>query len=248
MVALVAIAAYAQTPTVDCVVQNTQTGLYTAYFGYTGNNNSSSTIPIGALNYVDSTGMLRGSVPTSFTPNSQQMLFSVTFAAGVTPGWHLNGSTATASSSAATSCQVAVGTQLPNTAQTRCWDLQANQMCVASDDVDGDGFCTLLDCVGPAGPQGAQGPAGPQGNQGPAGPAGTVQVLHTVTSSPGAAKATASCGAGQFLVTGGGVCTVPNLAGAGRLASSAASGNAWTVSCNAGQATAVAVCAQQGGN
>ena len=47
------------------------------------------------------------------------------------------------------------------------------------------------------------------------------------------------------LVTGGGTCTVPNVPGVGRLASSAASSNGtgWSVSCNEGQATAVAVCA-----
>jgi hypothetical protein len=248
LLAAVAIAAHAQTPVVDCVVLNTQTGMYTAYFGYTGTYSSSATIPAGTSNYVDSTAVLRGAVPTSFPPNSQHMLFSLTFTSTLTPGWHLNGATATASSAAASSCQVPVATQLANTALTRCWDRNANQTCDPWEDVDGDGFCTILDCAGPAGQTGAMGPAGPQGSVGPTGPAGTVPVFQTVTVSPALANATASCGANQFLVTGGGVCTVPNLAGAGRVATSAPSSNGWTVSCNAGQAVAVAVCAPQGGN
>src|SRR5579883_2882855 len=82
----------AQTPVVDCVVQNSQTGMYTAYFGYTGNG-SGVTIPPGPANSVDATAILRGTLPTSFIGSAQHMLFSLTFASGVTPAWHLNGPT-----------------------------------------------------------------------------------------------------------------------------------------------------------
>ncbi len=37
----------AQTATADCVIQNGQTGMYTAYFGDAGNNNPPATIPAG---------------------------------------------------------------------------------------------------------------------------------------------------------------------------------------------------------
>ncbi|HLH17288.1 MAG TPA: hypothetical protein VKX45_08710 [Bryobacteraceae bacterium] len=263
----------AQTPVIDCVVQNSQTGMYTAYFGYTGNG-SGVTIPPGPANSVDATAILHGTLPTSFIGSAQHMLFSLTFAPGVTPAWHLNGSDAVATPGAVSGCQIAVGSGISAYAQLRCWDRNQNQTCDASEDVDGDGFCTILDCAGapgaqgppglpgtnstvpgpigptgPAGPQGIAGPAGPTGSvgpvgpTGPAGPAGTAPVLQTVTAAPGAANAAANCAANQFLVTGGGTCTVPNLPGAGRIAASAPSGNGWSVSCNAGQATAIAVCA-----
>jgi hypothetical protein len=142
-------------------------------------------------------------------------------------------------------CQLPVGQQAdPHSALPRCWDLGATGNCDTAADVDGDGYCTILDCTGPRGAQGTAGSTGARGNQGPAGPAGTVPVFQTVTSSPGTVNATASCATTQFLVTGGGSCDVPNQPGLGRVAASGASGggNGWSVSCNAGQATAVAVC------
>lgn len=65
--------------------------------------------------------------------------------------------------------------------------------------------------------------------------------LATVTSA--AISATASCNADEFLVSGGGVCTVPNSNTVlGRIASSAPSGNGWNVTCSGGTASAVAIC------
>jgi hypothetical protein len=248
--AIAAAAAYAQTPVVDCVVQNTSTGTYVAYFGYTGNTGGATTIPLGSLNFTSSVGGSTqvGSVPTSFVNQKGHMFFGLTFGSSsqgsnLSASWNLNGLTATADSSQVSSCQVPVGSSLPQTAQQRCWDTNNNNICDPSEDVDGDGFCTILDCSGGPGPQGAIGSTGPQGPQGSTGAAGTAPTLQSITSNPGTANATATCGATQFLVTGGGACTVPNTPGAGRVASSTPSGNGWSVSCNAGQATAVAVCA-----
>jgi hypothetical protein len=61
---------------------------------------------------------------------------------------------------------------MPGPQGTSCWDLDMDGMCDASEDVDGSDACDAADCLGPAGPAGAQGPAGPAGAQGPAGPTG----------------------------------------------------------------------------
>src|SRR2546426_58033 len=54
-----------------------------------------------------------------------------------------------------------------------CWDTNSNHKCdLATEDVNGDGFCTVLDCIGPQGPAGPQGPQGPQGMAGDPGPQG----------------------------------------------------------------------------
>ena len=236
----------AQTPVVDCVVQNAQTGDLVAYFGYKLNP-TSVTIPLGNSN-AQLGGMLIGAVPTTFAATAEHVLFAVRFHAPTTVSWTLNTNTATADSTmlASPACQLPV-TQpsTPYVGPPRCWDLGATNKCDPADDVDGDGYCTILDCVGPPGAQGAGGTIGTQGIQGPVGPAGAPPVFQTISASPGRANATASCSTTQFLVTGGGSCSVPNQMGLGRVATSAASaaGNGWSVSCNAGQATAVAVCA-----
>jgi hypothetical protein len=235
----------AQVPVVDCVVQNSQTTELVAYFGYTSSVNPPVTIPMGNSN-MQTGGILVGAVPTTFAGTAEHTLFAVRFFPPTTVSWTLNSTTAIADSTMATKCQTPVGQPITTfVALPHCWDLHANNTCDLSDDVDHDGYCTILDCTGPQGPQGAAGPAGTAGNQGPSGPAGAVPIFQTVTATPGAARATATCAATQFLVTGGGACDVPNLPGMGRVASSAASdaGDGWSVSCNAGQATAVAVCA-----
>jgi len=245
----------AQTPVVDCVVQNAQTGDLVAYFGYTSNI-PPVTIPPGNSN-AQLGGALIGTVPTTFASTAEHILFAVRFQPPATVSlpptsvsWTLNTKTATADSTmvASPACQLPVGQLITHFgAQRRCWDLGATNKSDPTDDVDGDGFCTILDCTGPRGAQGSTGTAGSQGMQGPPGPAGAVPMFQTFSSTPGTALATVSCSTTQFLVTGAGSCNVPNQPGLGRVASSAASpaGNGWSVSCNAGQATAVAVCANK---
>jgi hypothetical protein len=247
---LTAALAHGQTPVVDCVVVNPATSNLVAYFGYVNNLNGPVTVPAGPGNTV--TGLqIYGPVPTYFGSTAAHILFSVQFVPAATATWTLNGQTATATSSSVSSppCQVAVGVTLPAQSGARCWNTLAAQggptTCTAAEDADGDGFCTILDCTGPAGSGGPAGATGSQGPQGPSGSPATAPALKTYSSSPGTANATASCGANEFLVTGGGTCTVPNLANMGRIASSSptANGSGWAVSCNAGQANAVAVCA-----
>jgi len=104
-------------------------------------------------------------------------------------------------------------------------------------------YWTMLAAQGPQGLQGQQGPQGVQGPPGPAGPAGPA-TISTITVPSASSTSTASCGAQQVLISGGGTCTVPNTNSiSGRLASSAPSANnSRTVLCSAGQATAVALC------
>src|SRR5690349_6222197 len=115
IIAAAAAAALAQTPVVDCVVQqNNQSGIYTAYFGYKNNPNPGNTIPAGSRNFVDSSAMLREQPPTSFPNTSEHILFSAVIMSPA--GWHLIPGTseqiATASANMAQSCQAAVGATL----------------------------------------------------------------------------------------------------------------------------------------
>jgi hypothetical protein len=245
--AIPAVTAQAQIPVVDCAILNSQTGQVTAFFGYTANTNAPTTIPLGASNSLDGPATLYGSIPVIFPQQSAHVLFSVKFIPPQTVAWNLNGMTATASAQSVASpvCQTVVGTTLVTRSKQRCWDTKADNTCDINADRDGDGYCTILDCAGSSGSQGAQGATGVSGNTGPAGSPGTAPLFQTVSASPGAASATASCGTNQFLVTGAGTCTVPNLPDMGRLASSVATADrsGWSVSCSAGQATAVAICA-----
>lgn len=130
-----------------------------------------------------------------------------------------------------------------------CWDLNQSGVCdLATEDTNGDGACTALDCRGLPGPRGvtgAQGPVGPQGATGPAGPKGNAALspqLRLATASSTTAIATVACAANEVLITGGGSCMIPNGTDA-RLAGSAPDGvNAWKATCSAGRATVYAVC------
>lgn len=61
-----------------------------------------------------------------------------------------------------------------------CWDASIDGICDAEEDLDGDGYCSALDCQGPEGPAGpagetgAVGPVGPQGDRGEIGPMGPM--------------------------------------------------------------------------
>lgn len=72
---------------------------------------------------------------------------------------------------------------------------------------------------------------------------GFAPQFRTVTHASSTISATALCHADEFVVTGGGVCTVPNSNTVqGRIAASEATSNGWQVTCSGGTATAVAVC------
>ena len=101
--------------------------------------------------------------------------------------------------------------------------------------------------TGAAGPQGTQGPPGPQGVAGPTGLAGpqglqgaALPGFQVITVPSSSASATASCAAGQTLMSGGGACALPGVQGL--IQSSSAVGSSWVVSCSLGNATAVALC------
>lgn len=65
---------------------------------------------------------------------------------------------------------------------TSCWDLNMDEICDESEDVDRSGACEAADCLGPEGPAGpagvagTQGPAGPMGERGPVGSQGPQGV------------------------------------------------------------------------
>ncbi|MGH9560884.1 MAG: collagen-like protein, partial [Terracidiphilus sp.] len=100
------------------------------------------------------------------------------------------------------------------------------------------GAAGLQGLTGSAGPQGVAGPQGPPGLQGPQG-AG-LPPIQVITVPSLSSTATASCSAGQTLMSGGGACTLPGANGA--IHSSAATGSSWVVSCDTGRATAVVLC------
>jgi hypothetical protein len=92
--------------------------------------------------------------------------------------------------------------------------------------------------MGPAGADGATGPAGPQGDPGPTGPAGPALggnaiVQSSVVTNTGAvssASASASCGAGQIMLSGGGVLTTTDsLSKVQLVASYPSASDTWTV-------------------
>jgi hypothetical protein len=74
-------------------------------------------------------------------------------------------------------------------------------------------------------------------------PPGFSSQFRLVSKVASTISATASCNPNEFVVTGGGACTVPNSnAVLGRIAASQPAANGWTVTCSGGSATAFAVC------
>lgn len=75
---------------------------------------------------------------------------------------------------------------------------------------------------------------------------GFTPQFRVVTNMTSTISAAASCSATEFVITGGGVCTVPNSNTVqGRVAASGPTTNGWQVSCSGGTATAIAVCSKQ---
>jgi hypothetical protein len=228
-------------PFLECVTYDTPTNSVTAFWGYTNANPTSTLIPIGPANFFDPPPGFRGQ-PVTFQSGVFHKVFSTTFrlAFSLSVTWGIQGHQETATNDPANYC--AAG-------ETSCWDTNGNGVCdLLTEDINGDGKCDALDCQGRQGLQGPAGPMGSPGQTGPAGPTGPPGIspsVNTVTVPTTTATATASCTLPQVLLNGGGACTVPNTnAINGRIASSAPSGsNGWTVTCSAGQATAVALCA-----
>lgn len=75
---------------------------------------------------------------------------------------------------------------------------------------------------------------------------GFTPQFRVVTNIASTINATAACDATEFVITGGGGCTVPNSNTVlGRVAASGPTTNGWQVTCSGGTATAVAVCSKQ---
>jgi uncharacterized repeat protein (TIGR01451 family) len=88
------------TPVLDCV-SRTATG-YLAHFGYSSQNSSTVSVPVGSENRFTPAPINRGQ-PASFAPGSQQGVFTVAFD-GQPLTWEIRGRTAVASSTS-TACQ-----------------------------------------------------------------------------------------------------------------------------------------------
>jgi hypothetical protein len=210
-------------PILDCVNFDQAANEVTAFFGYVNTNPGQLTIPVGAQNFFDPSPGFRGQ-PIMFDSGTVHHAFSATFLLDVSASitWHLGGFTATASNDPTLYCPGAAVPGPPGP----------------------EGPPGLQGQPGPQGPPGAQGPQGQTGPPGATGSTGLVSIS-TITAPTTTATATASCGTGQVLISGGGSCTVPNSNSIlGRMASCGPAGNnSWTVSCSAGQATAIALCA-----
>lgn len=74
-------------------------------------------------------------------------------------------------------------------------------------------------------------------------PPGFVPQFRTVTQPGVSNNAIANCDLQEFVITGGGSCIVPNQNTIqGRVATSLATANGWSITCSGGTATAFAVC------
>jgi hypothetical protein len=240
-IALFALTAEAQlAPILECVKYDATANTITAEWGYANTGPDPKTINPGPGNFFTPAPSFQGQ-PIVFQPSAHHFVFETTFDLNVTgsSSWHLQGITETASNDPNHYCP---------SANSACWDANANGICDPAEDINGDGVCDARDCqgrIGATGATGSQGPRGGTGPQGPAGPSGISPAIRVATNASASATASVSCNATEVLLNGGGTCAVPNSNSiSGRLASSAPSGaNSWTVSCSTGQATAVALCA-----
>ena len=74
---------------------------------------------------------------------------------------------------------------------------------------------------------------------------GFTPQFRVVTAITATITARASCDVTEFVISGGGACSVPNSNTVlGRVAASAPAANGWQVTCSGGTATAVAVCSK----
>jgi len=226
-------------PLVDCVQYDAVHNLLVATWGYVNTGPDEIVLFPGSDNFFDSPPSFQGQ-PLDFKVGTFHGVFQTTLNLSLTSSitWNLDGFTDTATNDATRYC---------GTGAISCWDTNGNGVCDVAEDINGDGRCDPLDCIGRPGSKGTPGSQGPQGLPGPQGPPGSPGIspaVRIVTVPSTTATATVSCNVNEVMLNGGGVCAVPNTNSiSGRIASSAPSDtNSWTVSCSAGQATAVALC------
>lgn len=210
-------------PILECVEHDEENNTATAHFGYVSLESSSRTINLGGNNTFIPTPLNRGQ-PTFFSPGLFLAIFSAT--------WDLNEH------------------------DTLTWRIRGRDVVATAHSEPCPNQCPQL--VGFAGPEGPAGELGPQGETGPVGPAGQTgpQGLpgrmagadcRQVQAVSDATTATASCDAGERVISGGGQCaadTAPDAqAATAQLEASLPDGDhAWAVRCRTGRATATAIC------
>lgn len=240
-------------PLATCVEYDANNQVMVAHFGVSLPDGAATVItPIGSDNIVNPPTAIVHGQPTTFGPGTKPHTFLAVLRGPATQAtaatWKLGTLSAT----------VTPGNDACLPTGTACWDRNHSGQCdVDSEDTNGDGLCTIADCLGPRGEVGLRGPTGATGLQGAAGPRGPqgdpafpAPFRMTSATSP-SASAAVSCAPSEKLISGGAVCIVPNRAtNSGRVASSSPSGsNGWSVTCSLGEATAIAVCAPApGGN
>lgn len=221
------------TPFVNCVSFNEAQNELSVNFGYVNADTSDDFVAISSDNFISPPPEDRDQT-TFFQMGVTFQAWSTTIFLSNTPSitWTVLGQSVTATNDPSKYCAGGSGPPGPPGAQGPAGP---------------QGDPGPQGTTGAAGPQGPQGPAGPQGAtgaaglQGPQGPQGTaLPGFQVITVPSSGATATASCGAGQTLMSGGGACTLPSVQGL--IHSSSAVGSSWVVSCSLGTATAVALC------
>ncbi len=240
-------------PLATCVEYDSANQVMVAHFGVSLPDGAATVItPIGSGNAVTPSNAIVYGQPATFGPGTNPHRFLAvlkgprTAATAVT--WTLGSLSATVT--AVNDACLPTGTV--------CWDKNHSGQCdVDTEDTNGDGACTIADCLGPRGEVGLRGPTGAtglQGSTGPRGPQGDPAfppAFRMTSATSSSASAAVSCAPSEKLISGGAVCVIPNrTTNSGRIASSSPSGsNGWSVTCSLGDATAVAVCAAvPGGN
>jgi hypothetical protein len=246
-------------PLLDCVNYNQAANEVTGYFGYASTSPTSTIITFGFQNFFDPLPTVRGQ-PITYNSGVFHFAFSATFSLDVSTSitWHLNGFTATASNDPTLYCpspyvvpgppgpQGQTGAQGPTGAvgpQGPAGVAGPQGLAGAPGPQGLSGGPGPQGLAGAAGAQGKTGPAGAQGPAGPAGPPGLLSSIRVVTVPGTTGTATASCKTVELLVSGGGSCSGGDDDDKGRLTSSLPAKSSWTVVCDKGRATAVALCA-----
>lgn len=248
-------------PLLDCVQYDQADNLLIATWGYVNAGSQQVTIMIGANNKFSPSPSLQGQ-PVDFQPGTFHSVFQTTFSLNAysSQTWELNGFSATARNDPNNYCQACScppgptgpegepGPQGPlgpagltgNQGVTGPAGLAGLQGPTGSLGPAGaQGMPGLQGPTGLAGPMGAIGPAGLQGPPGTPGAQGSPATLPPIriVVADAADNAVAFCRTDEVLLGGGGTCS-----STASLASSLPANSSWTVSCNAGQPRAAAVC------